>query len=142
MEMLDQPTAPAKETSLGEERWTLECGNVTIVTAPGYEDLESSDNWQVTLPHCPPLCRRMKPCGNIFEAAGPPHCAGPFWSAINKSLLVCSSNFYKACRPGFGRLKRVCNFDPAEAAIEFDEQELVETVMTLKAKVETLTNKK
>ena len=77
MEMLDQPTAPAKETSLGEERWTLECGNVTIVTAPGYEDLEPSDNWQVTLPHCPPLCRRMKPCGNIFEAAGPPHCAVP-----------------------------------------------------------------
>jgi hypothetical protein len=153
MEMLDQPTAPAKETAhqadwcqLGCDYVAMSCdfgpaGDRTVlVKAPVWKDLDLSDtNWQVTLPpHCFKHCGSLlRPCGPTLYFAGP-QCRAQFLPIITQELTACSSAFYTACRPGFARVGRVCNFIPAEAAIEFNEQELAETVASLQVQVDEI----
>ena len=93
----------------------------------------------VTLHHCrvPFWCDWKLRCPVLSKCTAIFWCDGPFIDRLTEGLTACGEGFYIKC-PGFDRIERVCEFEPAIDAAKWKEHVQVEQVAKLEARIKAL----
>jgi hypothetical protein len=83
-------------------------------------------------------------CGAaLVHQCYPLHCGKPFWcdgvlwSNLTDDLKACGEGFYIKC-PGFDRIERYCEFEPAIDAAKWKEKMDLDKVAKLEARIQEL----
>ncbi len=101
------------------------------------------------LHHCPPVaCGTLNPCPTLCRYLCLEHgclplyrCQPEFYLKLTEGLKACGGDFYNKC-PGFDRIEKVCEFEPAIDASKLKEQVQLERIAKLEAQVKELQAKK
>ena len=82
-------------------------------------------------------------CGDAMTATAAkwsktiPPCHCDLWLYLTEGLKACSEGFYVRC-PGFERIERVCDFEPAIEAANWKEKVQLDRIAQLEARVQEL----
>ena len=121
------------ETLHPNEIWEL-ANSVQLCGNAFYRQCAASGSFRVE------PCELAAPCWchtgtKCLALVIPPFCKPP--EGLIAGLKACSGEFYARC-PGFERIERYCEFEPAIEAAKFKEQVQLERIAKLEARVQEL----
>ena len=82
-------------------------------------------------------CVTYQDCACVHNVLGPIPTEGLMAPILTEGLMACGGEFYLRC-PGFERLERVCDFEPAIEAAKWKEKVQLDRIAQLEARVQEL----
>jgi len=82
-------------------------------------------------------CVTYQDCTCVHNVLGPIRTEGLMAPILTEGLMACGGEFYIRC-PGFERLERVCDFEPAFEAAKWKEKVQLDRIAQLEARVQEL----
>jgi hypothetical protein len=76
-------------------------------------------------------------CPAVWKCTAIFWCNGPLFDHLTEGLKACGDEFYIKC-PGFDRIERYCEFEPAIDAVKWKEQVQLDKVAKLEARIQEL----
>ncbi len=124
MEMLDENEIELTVAACGEKLVER-----AMQASPHICGIKVYTSWCGVKHLCSPLA--------TWECHGILTCNGPFIHSLHEGLKACGDAFYVKC-PGFERIERYCDFEPAIDAAKWKDQVQVEKIAKLEARIQEL----